>query len=150
MREQGKRAHISTAERERRLASEARIAGTSDNLDPPGYLSTKDQRARFHEIVAMLRSASPVLCTDPDVDAVARYVLEEAEYLAAVRDLKAHRRLPRKDRNVNATAKLQTLKNSAFKCVTEAARAIGLTVDSRLKFDLSAPEEEEDDFDDLD
>lgn len=46
-------------------------------------------------------------------------------------------------------AKYQALKNSAFKCVTEAARAIGLTVDSRLKFDLKEPEEEADEFADM-
>lgn len=147
--EQSGRRHISTAERERRLASEARLAGPGEKLDPPGYLTTKVQRERFRSIVALLRSASPMLCTEPDLDAVARYVMEEAEYLSATNDLKAYRRNKRADINPNVLAKYQALKNSAFKCVTEAARAIGLTVDSRLKFDLKEPEEEADDFDDI-
>lgn len=147
--EQSGRRRISTAERERRLASEALIAGPADNLEPPGYLTTSRQRDRFRAIVALLRSASPMLCTEPDLDAVARYVMEEAEYLAATNDLKAYRRNSRANINPNVLAKYQALKNSAFKCVTEAARAIGLTVDSRLKFDLKEPEEEADEFADM-
>ena len=147
--EQSGRRHISTAERERRLASEARLAGPGEKLDPPGYLTTKVQRERFRSIVALLRSASPMLCTEPDLDAVARYVMEEAEYLAASNDLRAYRRKSRAEINPYVLAKYQTMKNNAFKYVTQAARAIGLTVDSRLKFDLKEPEEEADEFADM-
>lgn len=147
--EQSGRRHISTAERERRLASEARLAGPGERLDPPGYLTTTKQRERFRSIVALLRSASPMLCTEPDLDAVARYVMEEAEYLAASNDLRAYRRKSRAEINPYVLAKYQTMKNNAFKYVTQAARAIGLTVDSRLKFDLKEPEEEADEFADM-
>ena len=37
---------------------------------------------------------------------------------------------------------LQQAHNQAFKSVTDAARAIGLTVDGRLRFDLREPEKE--------
>lgn len=134
----GRKMHRSNAELADRAEREAAIGGTSDNLEPPGYLTTKELRASFRRVVALLRGCSESLCTDMDVDAVARYCLEEQEYLAASRALRRER--AKKDADIRAISELQRLKNNAFKTVDQSARTIGLTVDARLRFDLREPE----------
>ena len=136
--EKNRRVHRANAEKEERRERESAFAGSPEKTDAPQYLSTKEQRKRHRQIVSLLQSANRNLCTDLDVDAVARYVLEEEEYLAAVKELRKARR---SGGAPEAVEKLQRMKNSAFKCVDTAAKSIGLTVDSRLRFNLK-PEEE--------
>lgn len=137
--ESKRRVHISNAEKEARRAREAAIAGTSDNMGPPRYLTTQKLKRRYSEIVSLLRAASEQLCTDLDVDAVARYVLEEDEYIAANVALRKARREKAELKTIEA---MQKLKNAAFKCVDTSAKSIGLTVDARLRFDLREPEQD--------
>lgn len=136
--ERGRRVHRANSEKEERRERESAIAGSPDKTDAPPYLSTKEQRKRHRQIVSLLQSANRNLCTDLDVDAVARYVLEEEEYLAAVKELRKARR---QGCISEAVEKLQRMKNNAFKCVDTAAKSIGLTVDSRLRFNIK-PEKE--------
>lgn len=133
--------HLTKAEKAERREREEAYRGTSDHLEPPTYLTTSDQRDRFSYIVTLLRAANEILCTDLDVDAVARFVLEEEEYIKATRDLRSYRAKPGKERDVAAVSAFQRNKNAAFKTVTEAARAIGMTVDSRLRFNVPKPKE---------
>lgn len=136
--EKVRRVHRANSEKEERRARENAVSGSPEKTGAPSYLSTKDQRKRHKQIVDLLQSANKSLCTDLDVDAVARYVLEEEEYLAAANELRKARRDGVAPEMVE---KLQRMKNSAFKCVDTAAKSIGLTVDSRLRFNLK-PEEE--------
>lgn len=138
--EQNRRVHRSNAEKEARRNKELQL-GTHENIAPPGYLKTKKLKDRWLEIASLLQSTHEMLCTDLDVDAIARYVMEEAEYIAAEKNLRDYRRRNKDCLNFDELKKIQTLKNSAFKTVTESARAIGLTVDARLRFDLKQPEE---------
>lgn len=170
VREAGKRAHISTDERAERTAREAAaLSGTHDHMRPPSYLTTAKMRDRFAYVVSVLHGCSEMLCTDADVDSVARYVMVEAEYLEAAKDLRACRARQKKEskskrmladsadmspaerakmiaemesRALAEKRQLQQAHNQAFKSVTDAARAIGLTVDGRLRFDLREPEKE--------
>lgn len=159
------RAHISTAERAERTEREnASLAGTYDHMEPPSYLPGKKTKDRFRLIVDILHGCSEKLCTDADVDSVARYVLVEAEYLEASKDLRSCRTRQKREAAriekmkvstepdvVTAAYKaesgllsekrqLQQAYNQAFRSVNDAARAIGLTVDGRLRFDLREPE----------
>ena len=118
--ESKRRVHISNAEKEARRAREAAIGGTTDHMAP-------------------LRAASEQLCTDLDVDAVARYVIEEDEYIAASAALRKARR---DKEDLKTIESMQRLKNAAFKCVDTSAKSIGLTVDARLRFDLREPEQD--------
>nr|DAF87177.1 MAG TPA: terminase small subunit [Myoviridae sp. ctPkm1] len=108
-------------------------------MAPPSYLTTQKLKNRYSEIVSLLRAASEQLCTDLDVDAVARYVLEEDEYVAASAALRGARR---RNEELKVIETMQKLKNAAFKCVDTSAKSIGLTVDARLRFDLREPEQE--------
>ena len=137
--ESKRRVHISNAEKEARRAREAAIGGTTDHMAPPSYLATQKLKNRYSEIVSLLRAASERLCTDLDVDAVARYVLEEDEYIAASAALRKARRGKEDLKTIEA---MQRLKNAAFKCVDASAKSIGLTVDARLRFDLREPEQD--------
>lgn len=83
--------------------------------------------------------ANKQLCTDLDVDAVARYVIEEDEYIAASAALRKARR---DKEDLKTIESMQRLKNAAFKCVDTSAKSIGLTVDARLRFDLREPEQD--------
>ncbi len=134
----GRKMHRSNAELADRAEREALVGGTSDALEPPGYLTTKELRKSFRRVVSLLRGCSEQLCTDMDVDAVARYCLEEQEYLAASRALRRAR--DKGNADLRAISELQRLKNNAFKTVDQSARTIGLTVDARLRFDLREPE----------
>lgn len=134
----GKKMHRSNAELADRAERESLIGGTSDDLNPPGYLRTKELRASFRRVVGLLRGCSEMLCTDMDVDAVARYCLEEQEYIEASKALIKER--AKKQPDLRTVSELQRLKNNAFKTVDQSARTIGLTVDARLRFDLREPE----------
>lgn len=153
--------HVSNAEREARIGREAALAGTAKSLTPPRYLSAALKK-RHRKIVKMLREANEILCTDLDVDAVARYVMAEDEYLAAARDLaefRADEEMPAYLADIDdpfqaakaaieweksraaGLRKLQQAYNQAFSTANAAARAIGMTVDSRLR--MALPKEEE-------
>lgn len=170
VREADKRAHISSDERAERTEREAAaLSGTHDHMSPPAYLATAKMRDRFSYVVSVLHGCSEMLCTDADVDSVARYVMVEAEYLEAAKDLRSCRTRQKKGererrcisddpdmppaeraklvsdlegRALSEKRQLQQAHNQAFKAVTDAARAIGLTVDGRLRFDLREPEKD--------
>lgn len=137
--EQNRRVHRSKAELEERRKRELAFTTDDNEIMAPAYLTTNKQRERFDSIVSLMRSVPGFPCTNLDSDAIARYVLEEEEYLASVKAL-------RHARNSNDVAardmeKLQRMKNSAFKCVDTSAKAIGLTIDARLRFDVKQEEE---------
>lgn len=135
--EKKRRVHRSNEEKEARRARETALATASDDMKAPVYLTTKKLRERFNEIVALMLSVDGFPCTDLDADAIARYVLEEEEYLAASKSL----RRARSSNDYVVIGACQRMKNSAFKCVDTAAKAIGLTIDSRLRFDIKKEEE---------
>lgn len=136
--EANRRVHRSNDEKDARRESESRISGPSDKMDAPDYLSS-ELVGRFDEIVSLMKSIKGFPCSNLDVDSIARYVLEEDEYLAASNAL----RKARSDKMTHSAEmeKLQRMKNSAFKCVDTSAKSLGLTIDSRLRFDIKKEDE---------
>lgn len=135
--ESKRRVHRSNEEKDKRRSREAVFSAAPADMEAPAYLTTAPLRDRFYEIVDLMSSVDGFPCTELDADAIARYVLEEDEYLAASRAL----RKARESGDYSVIGGCQRMKNSAFKCVDTAAKAIGLTIDSRLRFDIKKDEE---------
>ena len=132
------RVHISTAEREARLASE--FAMTSEEpASPPDFLETAAQVAKFNEIAEMLTSIDPRLCTKLDEDTIGRYVVSQEEFVKYSKMARAEAR--KKDCDTSELARIQRMESAAFQQAHKCAEALGLTLSSRMRFDLPKKEE---------
>lgn len=117
------------------------------SAEPPDYLETKADIARFEEIADLLTSVDEQLCTALDADQLARYVICEDVFKAYSRKLRA----AIKGGEITDLDKLQRQQNTAFQQVQTCASALGLNVSSRLRFDLRKPEKpKRNKFDELD
>ena len=135
------RVHISTAEREARLASDFAVT-SEEPATPPDFLETAAQVAKFNEIADMLTAIDPRLCTKLDEDTIGRYVVSQEEFVKYSKMARAE--LRKKDRDINELAKIQRMENAAFQQVHKCAEALGLTISSRMRFDLPKKEEPKD------
>lgn len=135
---------MSKANRARREAIEAFLECPTTEFDIPECIEGERDTRRFEELRDMIMSIDKRLMTSLDADQLARYVIAERDYLAYSKKLKA----AIKTWDVNELAKLQRLQDTAFKQVQTCANALGMNIQSRLKFDVpKPPAKEDDDFD---
>lgn len=146
--ESKRRVHRSKEEKDARKAAENLLECPITEFEAPGYL-TKTEKARFNEIAALLQSVNEQLCTALDADQLTRYVVAESQYKTLTRKTRAAmRKIGGEDPHALAKAdRLQLMQNRAFTQLQTCASALGLNVSSRLKFDISQPDDEpEDEF----
>lgn len=148
--ESKRRVHRSKAEKEARKEAESLLECPITEFDAPNYL-TKGEKARFFEIAALLQSVNKQLCTALDADQLARYVVAENQYKTLSRKARAAmRKIGNGEPYSLANAdRLQLMQNRAFTQLQTCASALGLNVSSRLKFDITKPDDDEpeDEFD---
>lgn len=107
-------------------------------------MESDDERGRFDEIAACLKTVDEQMCTALDADQLARYVQREADYIYYRRRLAG---LKGKGADPKALAEAERMVRGALSDVQTCASALGLNVSSRLKLDLRKPEQDdEDDF----
>lgn len=82
------------------------------------------------------------LFTELDVDTLARYLLSESKYLAYDNELTIE--LDKEELDVDIIARLENLKDKAFKQAQMCARDLGFTPTSRLKLVIPTKEDDDD------
>lgn len=134
--------HFTKAEIAERLSRE--VAPCPDDLTPPSYL-TAAQKKHFNKLAGQLEKIK--IMGETDVDTLARYVVAETEYQAAVKELRQLAKDRPTDRKAeDYMAKLEQwgiLNDMAdrrqeryFKQASAIARDLGLTISSRCKLVL--------------
>ncbi len=139
--------NITKAEIAERRARE--VAPATDEIEAPGYL-TSAQKKHFEKLARQLEKIK--IMGETDVDTLARYVVAETQYQAAVKEL----RKLQKDRPTDRDAgdyfhKLEqwsVLNDLAdrrqeryFKQASALARDLGLTISSRCKLQVPVKDE---------
>lgn len=141
--------HLTKEEIEQRRASE--VAPCADNIAAPSYLTAK-QKKHFDKLAGQL--AKIKIMGETDVDTLARYVVAEAQYQEAVKELRQlakDRPTDRHDEKYYDKLEQWGILNDLadrrqeryFKQASTLARDLGLTISSRCK--LQVPVQPEDD-----
>lgn len=147
--------HLTKAEIEARQKTE--IHAASDNIKPPKWLTAK-QKTKFKSIVAELLAID--LVTNLDVDALARLIISQDQYIEITQEIKkmpvlVELQMPtgKKDGCGNEIFESRTVVNSererlmiiqdrCFKQCRQSAADFGLTVSSRCRLVVPKPPEE--------
>lgn len=143
--------NLTKAEIARRVAEEVQpVTGESADLRAPSYLTIK-QRTHFDKLARQLTKLR--VLGESDVEALARYVISEAQYEETTKELRAlMRKKPKHEGDDGAyyyavqmwaetQERVAKLQDRYFKQAHTAATALGLTISSRCK--LIAPKVEE-------
>lgn len=153
--EQNRRVHRSNAEKAARAEAEAAIDVPFRDVKPPKYLTDKKLKRKFRELAKMLQGVNEQLCTQLDVDTLARYVMVEADYLYyqkeldRLKSLKVSLRDDFFDDEDNSTKddigasieRYERLKNTAFKQVEQLSSKLLLEPAARARAALAKQEE---------
>ncbi len=147
--------HLTKAEIEARQKTE--IHAANDNIKPPKWLTAK-QKTKFKKIVAELLAID--LVTNLDVDALARLIISQDQYIEITQEIKkmpvlVELQMPtgKKDGFGNEIFESRTVVNSererlmiiqdrCFKQCRQSAADFGLTVSSRCRLAVPKPPEE--------
>ena len=147
--------HLTKAEIEARKQTE--IHAPNDNIKPPTWLTAK-QKTKFKSIVSELLAID--LVTNLDVDALARLIISQDQYIEITEEikrtpimLKVSRPTGRKDADgkdifeeievVNGEReRLMIIQDRCFKQCRQSAADFGLTVSSRCRLVVPKPAEE--------
>ena len=126
---EAKGAHISKEELKRRYEEELKVDLT--NVNPPDYLpqSLIDGKYGFWDYASKLLHIG--VFTELDEELLARYLLENQEYLKLASDMR--REMAKKKPDYDAIARLSRSKNAAFKRCQECASGLGLSITSRCR-----------------
>lgn len=142
------RKNLTKKEIAERRASE--VAPCTDDIAAPGYLSAA-QKKHFTRIAGQLQKIK--IMGETDVDTLARYVVAETQYQAAVKELRKLAKDRPQDRDAEDYYKeletwsaLQELADRRqeryFKQAATLARDLGLTISSRCKIQVPVKDEE--------
>lgn len=126
--------HLTKAEIQER--QEREIKPITDDIIAPDYL-TKKQKDIFYKLASQLEKLK--IMGETDVDALARYVIENDDYIYAVKQL-------RKSDVKNDSKKYEAwkkIKNDNFKAVRASANDLGLSISSRCKLAVPGANKEE-------
>jgi len=142
----GKSHHITKDEAKKRLEHEQRMRGSTDNIEPPSYL-TKAQKDEFNEIAEQLIELD--IFSNLDVDNLARYIDSKTQYIQLVKSLKKVKptnTIIDEQGNIVTVAnedypRLQRVKNALFHECRAAASDLGLSITSRLKLIIPEPKD---------
>lgn len=136
--------NLTKAEIAERRASE--VQPRTEGIEPPSYL-TAAQKKHFVKLAGQLQKIR--IMGETDCDTLARYVVAEAQYQAASKDvLAAHKKRPKnaapEELMVWAAMmeKLDKRQDRFFKQASTMARDLGLTISSRCKLQVPVKEEE--------
>ena len=136
--------NLTKAEIAERRASE--VQPRTEGIEPPSYL-TAAQKKHFVKLAGQLQKIR--IMGETDCDTLARYVVAEAQYQAASKDvLDAHKKRPKnaapEELMVWAAMmeKLDKRQDRFFKQASTMARDLGLTISSRCKLQVPVKEEE--------
>lgn len=116
--------HLGKAEIEERKKSE--LKPIADNIIAPDYL-TKPQADEFYKITEQLDKLK--IMGETDVDAVARYIIANDQYVNAVKQMRK-REVKNDPYKLEAWAKIQ---ERYFKQCRQCANDLGLTISSRCR-----------------
>ena len=146
------RKNLTKAEIKERRASE--VTPATDGIEPPGYL-TAAQKKHFVKLAGQLQKIK--IMGETDCDTLARYVVAETQYQAAVKELrKLAKDRPKKDdprfeeladyyRAIETWYAAQDVadrrQDKYFKQASALARDLGLTISSRCKLQVPVKEE---------
>lgn len=141
--------HLTKKEIEERRASE--VAPATDDLAPPAYL-TAAQKKHFNKLAGQLQKIR--IMGETDVDTLARYVVAETQFQAAVKEARNLEKDRPKDRDdPEYYHKLETWgilnglndkrQERYFKQASALARDLGLTISSRCKLVVPKKDDEE-------
>ena len=121
--------HLTKEEIESRRNSE--VKPLEGDIEAPAFLTAK-QKAKFNKIADQLQRLK--IMSETDVDALARYVVGNELYIAAVKKLRS------KDvkNDPDLFFKWSRIQDNYFKQVRSAANDLGLTISSRCR--LVVPE----------
>ena len=144
--------NLTKAEIKERRASE--VAPATDGIEPPGYL-TAAQKKHFVKLAGQLQKIK--IMGETDCDTLARYVVAETQYQAAVKELrKLAKDRPKKDDPrfdtpndyYHAVETWYITQEAAdrrqekyFKQASALARDLGLTISSRCKLQVPVKDE---------
>ena len=141
--------NLTKAEIAERRASE--VQPRTEGIEPPSYL-TAAQKKHFVKLAGQLQKIR--IMGETDCDTLARYVVAEAQYQAATKELRQlMKKPPEKTDDQGAYYDLLALWYSAqesaaklqdryFKQASALARDLGLTISSRCKLQVPVKEEE--------
>ncbi|KON69644.1 hypothetical protein AKG34_13405 [Peribacillus butanolivorans] len=131
--------HMSKEEQERRLEQE--IKNNTDKIIPPTHLSAKLKK-EFIELTGELLRVE--IMSNLDVDAVARYLIAQDEWLKCYKLLKKMKPIILEDGQYVTNEHYDRLSKSIerwYKQARSAAQDLGMTISSRCKIILpKAPE----------
>jgi P27 family predicted phage terminase small subunit len=143
----GRSNHITKQEMKEREQQEEAMKGYTDNIEPPNYL-TKKQQDEFEKVAAELIRLN--IFSNLDVDGLARYLDTRDEYIKVTKMLRTMKP-GRKETVGNGEkwtftsddyAKMSRVKNQLGRECRSAASELGLSITSRLK--LVIPKTEDD------
>ena len=136
--------NLTKAEIAERRASE--VQPRTEGIEPPSYL-TAAQKKHFVKLAGQLQKIR--IMGETDCDTLARYVVAEAQYQAASKDvLDAHKKRPKNAEPEELMVwaammeKLDKRQDRFFKQASTMARDLGLTSSSRCKLQVPVKEEE--------
>ena len=136
--------NLTKAEIAERRASE--VQPRTEGIEPPSYL-TAAQKKHFVKLAGQLQKIR--IMGETDCDTLARYVVAEAQYQAASKDvLDAHKKRPKNAEPEELMVwaammeKLDKRQDRFFKQASTMARDLGLTISSRCKLQVPVKEEE--------